>query len=189
MLEESDLAHALFDSDRRRLADHDGATRPLRSAVLLLPSGRSGSTHLLRLIEKHISFAFVQLPHRSTIAARITAELGRTEDVTGRISGQISRRPNSIARLVGPEAVLHVFLPSARKLIQTEHGSLATAIFFTPCYKRYWAYNRRHWVLGAVSRQKAGECTSDLDHVSRKEFMSCIQDPAAAAFSCSSNGS
>src|SRR6266567_7795949 len=36
-------SHALFDSDRRRPADHDGATRPLRSAVLLLPPGRSGS--------------------------------------------------------------------------------------------------------------------------------------------------
>src|ERR1035438_2443760 len=43
MLEGSDPAHALLDSDRRRTADHDGATRPLRSAVLLLPAGRSGS--------------------------------------------------------------------------------------------------------------------------------------------------
>ena len=61
MLEESDPAHALFDSHRRRPADHDGATRPHRSAVLLLPPGRSGSeTHLLRLIEKHIRFAFVR---------------------------------------------------------------------------------------------------------------------------------
>src|ERR1035438_3278739 len=34
MLERSDPAHALLDSDRRRPADHDGATRPLRSAVL-----------------------------------------------------------------------------------------------------------------------------------------------------------
>ena len=62
MLEESDPAHALFDSHRRRTADHDGATRPLRIAVLLFPPGRSGSreTHLLRLIEKHISFEFVR---------------------------------------------------------------------------------------------------------------------------------
>src|SRR5271169_1077198 len=42
MLEES-IRHALLDSDRRRLADHDGTTRPLRSVVLLLPPGRSGS--------------------------------------------------------------------------------------------------------------------------------------------------
>ena len=61
MLEGSDPAHALFDSHRRRPADHDGATRPLRSAVLLLPPGRSGSRDSsLRLIEKHISFAFVR---------------------------------------------------------------------------------------------------------------------------------
>src|SRR6476620_11091899 len=61
MLEGSDPGYALLDSHRRRPADHDGATRPLRSAVLLLPPGRSGSrTHLLRLIEKHISFAFVR---------------------------------------------------------------------------------------------------------------------------------
>ena len=33
MLEER-FAHALFDSDRRRPADHDGATRSLRSVVL-----------------------------------------------------------------------------------------------------------------------------------------------------------
>src|SRR5262249_27532703 len=32
--------HALFDSDRWRPVDHDGATRPFRSAVLLLPPGR-----------------------------------------------------------------------------------------------------------------------------------------------------
>src|SRR5580704_9920987 len=34
---EGSIRHALFDSDRRRPADHDGATRPLRSIVLLLP--------------------------------------------------------------------------------------------------------------------------------------------------------
>ena len=33
-LEESDPAHGLFDSDRRRPADHDGATRPFRSAII-----------------------------------------------------------------------------------------------------------------------------------------------------------
>src|SRR5271169_1544139 len=61
MLEGSDPTHALVDSHRRRTADHDGATRPLRSAVLLLPPGRSSSwAHLLRLTEKHISFAFVR---------------------------------------------------------------------------------------------------------------------------------
>src|ERR1700727_135152 len=43
MVEESDLTHALLDSHHRRTADHDGATRPLRSAVLLLPTGRSDS--------------------------------------------------------------------------------------------------------------------------------------------------
>src|ERR1700686_1617365 len=43
MLEGSDPAHALLDSHRRRPADHDGAKRPLRSAVLLLPPGRSSS--------------------------------------------------------------------------------------------------------------------------------------------------
>src|SRR4030095_16155281 len=42
MLEESELAHALVDSHRRRPANHDGATRPLRSSVLLLSPGRSG---------------------------------------------------------------------------------------------------------------------------------------------------
>jgi hypothetical protein len=56
---EENIRHALFDSDRRRAADHDGATRPLRSAVLLLSAGTQvPETHLLRLIEKHISFAF-----------------------------------------------------------------------------------------------------------------------------------
>jgi transposase len=60
MLEESDPAHALFDSHRWRPADHDGATRPLRSAVLLLRlEDQIPETHLLRLIDKHISFAFV----------------------------------------------------------------------------------------------------------------------------------
>src|ERR1700676_2425662 len=47
MLEESDLTHALLDFHHRRTADHDGATRPLRSAVLLLPTGRSGSRDAL----------------------------------------------------------------------------------------------------------------------------------------------
>src|SRR4051812_37198698 len=61
MLEGSDGTHALVDSHCRRPADHDGATRPLRSSVLLLPPGRSvPETHLLRLIEKHISFGFVR---------------------------------------------------------------------------------------------------------------------------------
>src|SRR5437762_591992 len=37
------LFHALLDFHFRRTADHDGATRPLRSVVLLLPSGGSSS--------------------------------------------------------------------------------------------------------------------------------------------------
>src|SRR6266496_1211395 len=37
------LFHAALDFDFRRPADHDGATRPFRSAVLVLPPGRSGS--------------------------------------------------------------------------------------------------------------------------------------------------
>src|SRR5262249_18338606 len=37
---EGSIRHALFDSDRWRPVDHDGATRPFRSAVLLLPPGR-----------------------------------------------------------------------------------------------------------------------------------------------------
>jgi hypothetical protein len=41
--------------------DHDGATRPLRSTVLLLPPGRSGSRDPpAGLIERHISFGFVR---------------------------------------------------------------------------------------------------------------------------------
>src|ERR1044071_2303662 len=40
---EGSIRHALLDSHRRRPADHDGATRPLRSSVLLLPFGRSSS--------------------------------------------------------------------------------------------------------------------------------------------------
>jgi transposase len=58
---EGSIRHALFDSDRRRPADHDGATRPLRSIVLLLPlEDQVPENHLLRLIEKHISFEFVR---------------------------------------------------------------------------------------------------------------------------------
>ena len=52
--------HALLHHHSRRRADHDGATFPFRSIVLLLPTGRSGENHLLRLIDKHISFAFVR---------------------------------------------------------------------------------------------------------------------------------
>jgi len=50
----------LLDHHSRRRANHDGATLPFRSAVLLLPAGQVPETHLLRLIEKHISFAFVR---------------------------------------------------------------------------------------------------------------------------------
>ena len=51
----------MFDSDRRRPADHDGATR--RSEALFYYfrlEDQVPETHLLRLIEKHISFAFVR---------------------------------------------------------------------------------------------------------------------------------
>src|SRR5262249_25573048 len=51
----------LLDFNPRGSADHDGAPRPLRSIVLLLPPGRpSSENHLLRLIDKHISFEFVR---------------------------------------------------------------------------------------------------------------------------------
>jgi transposase len=61
VLEESIPAHALLDFHHRRPADHDGATRPLRSIVLLLPFGdQVPGNHLLRLIDKHISFEFVR---------------------------------------------------------------------------------------------------------------------------------
>jgi len=49
MLEESDPAHALFDSDCRRPADHDGATRPFRSAVYYFRlEDQVPENHLLR---------------------------------------------------------------------------------------------------------------------------------------------
>ena len=52
-VEESDIVDALFDSHRRRPDYYDGATRPLRSAVLLLRlEDRVPETYLLRLIEK-----------------------------------------------------------------------------------------------------------------------------------------
>jgi Transposase IS66 family/Transposase domain (DUF772) len=54
-------SHAALDFNVRRPADHDGAPRPLRSAVLLLPARRQHSRkHLLRLIDKHVSFEFVR---------------------------------------------------------------------------------------------------------------------------------
>src|SRR5215472_10032458 len=43
MLKGNVPSHAALDFDPRRPADHDGTPRPLRSVVLLLPSGRSGS--------------------------------------------------------------------------------------------------------------------------------------------------
>jgi len=51
------------DRHARRLASHDGATGSFRSVVLLLPlslEDQVPENHLLRLIEKHISFAFVR---------------------------------------------------------------------------------------------------------------------------------
>jgi transposase len=51
----------VFDSHRRRPADHDGATRPLRSPFYYFRlEDQIPETHLLRLIEKHISFAFMR---------------------------------------------------------------------------------------------------------------------------------
>jgi hypothetical protein len=63
MLEGSDPAHALFDPDRP--ADHDGVPRPLRSVVLyyLRLADQVPENHLLRLIDKHISFEFVPRLH------------------------------------------------------------------------------------------------------------------------------
>jgi hypothetical protein len=49
-----------LDSHRRRPADHDGATRPLRSVVLFRLEDQVPENHLLRLIDKHISFEFVR---------------------------------------------------------------------------------------------------------------------------------
>jgi hypothetical protein len=61
MLEGSDLNHALLDSHRRRPADHDGVTRPLEALFYYFRlEDQIPETHLLRLIEKHISFAFVR---------------------------------------------------------------------------------------------------------------------------------
>src|ERR1035438_6074537 len=59
--EEKIPRHALLGHHSRRCANHDGTTLPIRSVVLLLPFGRSGpETHRLRLIDKHISLAFVR---------------------------------------------------------------------------------------------------------------------------------
>jgi hypothetical protein len=58
---ERNPCHARLDHHSRRPAHHDGATFSLGSVVLLLPPRRQvPETHLLRLIEKHISFAFVR---------------------------------------------------------------------------------------------------------------------------------
>jgi hypothetical protein len=53
--------HALLDHYSRRPAHHDGATFSLGSVVLLFRLvDQVPETYLLRLIEKHISFAFVR---------------------------------------------------------------------------------------------------------------------------------
>ena len=61
MLEGSDLTHALLDSHHRRTADHDGQHD--RSEALFYYfrlDDQVPETHLLRLIDKHISFALVR---------------------------------------------------------------------------------------------------------------------------------
>jgi hypothetical protein len=61
MLEEGDPAHALLDSNPRRPADHDVAPRPLRALFYYFRlEDQVPENHLLRLIEKHISFEFVR---------------------------------------------------------------------------------------------------------------------------------
>ena len=68
MLGESDPAHALLDFDRRRSADRDGATRPLRSAVYYFRlEVRVPENHLPRLIEMHISLEFVREPLKDNL--------------------------------------------------------------------------------------------------------------------------
>jgi transposase len=50
-----------LDSHHRRPADHDGATRPPEALFYYFHlEDQVPETHLLRLIEKHISFAFVR---------------------------------------------------------------------------------------------------------------------------------
>ena len=67
MLEKAST-HALFDSYRRRPADHDGATRPLQSIVLLLPPGRV--PHPLRFLQR------VGLPIADRSGFRIEIQVG-----------------------------------------------------------------------------------------------------------------
>jgi hypothetical protein len=53
--------HALLDQHSRRRANHDGATFSLGALFYYFRlEDQVPETHLLRLIEKHISFAFVR---------------------------------------------------------------------------------------------------------------------------------
>ena len=55
------LFHAALDFDLWRPADHDGATRPLRRLFYYFRlEDQVPEHHLLRLIDKHISFEFVR---------------------------------------------------------------------------------------------------------------------------------
>jgi transposase len=61
MLEESDLTYALFDSHHRRPADHVGQhDHPEALFYYFRLDDQVPEHHLLRLIDKHISFEFVR---------------------------------------------------------------------------------------------------------------------------------
>jgi hypothetical protein len=90
-----------------------GATRPLRSAVLLLPPGRSCSeTHLLRLIEKHISFAFVREKLKASYSDTASAQQtdGRTCNIRSRSTHSVRNRSAAWTSL--PQASRSLSLPA-----------------------------------------------------------------------------
>src|SRR5437660_8169741 len=58
--EQTRVSDAAGNLHCRRLAAYDGATRPFGVAVLLLPHRRSPQNHLLRFIDRYVSFDFVR---------------------------------------------------------------------------------------------------------------------------------
>jgi hypothetical protein len=76
MLEESDPADALFDSDRRRTADHDGATRPPST------TGGAPGTRSMRTVTPRFSSIFLMNSALCSISEVSDARFGMERNCT-----------------------------------------------------------------------------------------------------------
>jgi hypothetical protein len=123
MVEESDPAHALLDSDRRRPADYDGATRPLRRAYSRRMSSTCATDECPRSVARLRSALRTTRQSRSARNNPSRSKVRLQKNKSSALTDQVARSAGLSDHLCALGGLL---MRWCRPFIQTHRGGVTT---------------------------------------------------------------